>query len=179
MTQVRSEKAPLFYQLTHKEWLETVKDLTGAEVKVLYYIRSLDPFGDHKLEYSVTQMAAELGLSKGAVSKVIRRLEQKKLVELRVFSTSSHNNLECQIRTGLKIPNNIILLFQPAHSPQLNPIERVWQYIKEFLSWELFDSLEDLRNRVREILADELSTKLIASLTGRQSILSSLSVADI
>ena len=101
MAQVRSEKAPLFYQLTHKEWLETVKDLTGAEIKVLYYIRLLDPFGDRNLEYSVTQMAAELGLSKGAVSKVIGKLEQKKLVEPKVFSTTSHNNLECQIRNRL------------------------------------------------------------------------------
>ncbi|WP_442940458.1 transposase [Nostoc sp.] len=23
-----------------------------------------------------------------------------------------------------------MLLFQPAHSPELNPIEQVWQYIK-------------------------------------------------
>ena len=35
----------------------------------------------------------------------------------------------------LTIPSNIILLFQPPYSPELNPRERVWQYIKERLSW--------------------------------------------
>jgi transposase len=28
----------------------------------------------------------------------------------------------------LSVPKNIILFFQPAHSPELNPIEQVWQY---------------------------------------------------
>lgn len=49
MTNARKNKAPLFYPLTHQEWIETVKNLTGAEIKVLYYVRSLDPFGDRKL----------------------------------------------------------------------------------------------------------------------------------
>ena len=55
---------------------------------------------------------------------------------------------------SLEIPNNVILLFQPSHSPEVNPIERVWQYVKDMLSWELF-----------------------ASLTGQDSLLISLSVA--
>ena len=37
---------------------------------------------------------------------------------------------------SLEIPNNVILLFQPSHSPEVNPMERVWQYLKDFLSWE-------------------------------------------
>ena len=31
-----------------------------------------------------------------------------------------HNSL------NLSIPENIILLFQPAYSPEVNPIERLW-----------------------------------------------------
>ncbi len=31
----------------------------------------------------------------------------------------------------LKIPDNILLSFQPPYSPELNPIERVWQHIKQ------------------------------------------------
>lgn len=34
----------------------------------------------------------------------------------------------------LKVPENIILLFQPAHCPELNPIERVWQARKSLSS---------------------------------------------
>ncbi|PSO99228.1 MAG: hypothetical protein BRC53_03550 [Cyanobacteria bacterium SW_6_48_11] len=37
---------------------------------------------------------------------------------------------------SLEIPNHVILLFQPSHSPEVNPMERVWQYLKDLLSWE-------------------------------------------
>ncbi|WP_181373893.1 hypothetical protein [Nostoc commune] len=33
----------------------------------------------------------------------------------------------------LQIPENIILLFQPPHTPQVNPIERFWEEIKIYL----------------------------------------------
>jgi putative transposase len=31
----------------------------------------------------------------------------------------------------LQLPDNVVLLFQPPHSPQLNPIERLWQHLKD------------------------------------------------
>jgi hypothetical protein len=31
--------------------------------------------------------------------------------------------------SSLKIPDNILLIFQPPYSPELNPIERVWHSI--------------------------------------------------
>ena len=40
---------------------------------------------------------------------------------------------------NLNLPENVILLFQPAYSPEVNPIERLWGYIKEQLKWLRFD----------------------------------------
>ncbi len=85
-------KTPLFYRLTHDEWVETVKNLTGAEIKVLYYLRSLDPFGvkrsstegNHHLEYSITEMAKELNISKGAASKAVKKLDHIGLIEAQI-----------------------------------------------------------------------------------------------
>jgi transposase len=34
------------------------------------------------------------------------------------------------IAQTIHIPDNIVLLFQPAHSPELNPIERLWLDLK-------------------------------------------------
>jgi hypothetical protein len=31
----------------------------------------------------------------------------------------------------LKIPDNILLIFQPPYTPELNPIERIWSHIKQ------------------------------------------------
>ena len=40
--------------------------------------------------------------------------------------------------SSLKISDNILLIFQPPYSPEVNPIERVWHYIKQELSWETY-----------------------------------------
>ena len=91
---------------------------------------------------------------------------------IQVDNGSFHSSLQ------LHIPDNIILLFQPSHTPQVNPIERLWEEIKEELSWELFDNLEALKVAVEKILA-KLSQKVIASVTGWDFILEALSVSGI
>lgn len=78
----------------------------------------------------------------------------------------------------LQVPDNIILLFQPAHSPECNPIEQVWQYLKKRLRWRCLKTLDELRQFIREQLL-ALTSGTVASITGRASILEALSVAGI
>jgi hypothetical protein len=78
----------------------------------------------------------------------------------------------------IDIPENIILLFQPSHSPELNPIERVWQDIKVDLKGEVFKDLDALRAALKAVLAD-LTPDWLASVSGYDDILSALSVAGI
>ncbi|CAA9590916.1 COG3335: Transposase and inactivated derivatives [uncultured Synechococcales cyanobacterium] len=78
----------------------------------------------------------------------------------------------------LQVPRNIILMFQPPHCPELNPIEQVWQYLKRRLRWSLPATLEHLRQQLRERL-EKLTPQTVASITGRQAILDALSVARI
>jgi hypothetical protein len=63
----------------------------------------------------------------------------------------------------------VILLFQPAYSPEVNPIERLWGYIKEQLKWLRFEQIEELRAAVQKELK-KLTLEVIASLTGWQFI---------
>ncbi|BAY35826.1 putative transposase [Nostoc sp. NIES-2111] len=76
----------------------------------------------------------------------------------------------------LQVPDNIILLFQPAHSPELYPIEQVWQYIKRRLRWLLPKKLDDLRTALYAEIG-KLTKPIIASIARRQYILAALSVA--
>lgn len=56
---------------------------------------------------------------------------------LELFSQAYPNQLHiiqldngpCHQALGLAVPENIILLFQPKHCPQVNPIERLWKAI--------------------------------------------------
>ena len=44
---------------------------------------------------------------------------------------------------ALNVPANVMLAALPAYSPELNPVERVWLYLKErFLSHRLHDDYE-------------------------------------
>lgn len=73
----------------------------------------------------------------------------------------------------LRWPENIIPVFQPAHSPELNPIERVWQALKRLLRWQNCESLDQLRERITTAL-DALTPEQIISLTSYDFILEAL-----
>jgi len=78
----------------------------------------------------------------------------------------------------LQGPSNIILMFQPSHAPETNPIERVWQHFKLGLRWKLPQSLDELRLLMRSRL-EALTAGVIASIVGWDSILKALSVAGL
>ena len=48
---------------------------------------------------------------------------------------------------GLRVPANITLLHLPAYSPELNPVERLWAYLKShYLSNRAYSDYDDLFN---------------------------------
>lgn len=100
---------------------------------------------------------------------------------LRLFSESfpeelhiiQVDNAPAHISSELIVPDNVILFYQPSHCPEVNPIERLWLYLKNFLCWQSFDSLDNLRAKLYPIL-NSLSHDTIGYLTGWSWILRSL-----
>ncbi len=68
----------------------------------------------------------------------------------------------------LKVPENMHLIFLPAYSPELNPVEHVWESIRE--NWfgnEVFKSIDSVENQlVKALAALESHPEEVASLTG-------------
>ena len=75
----------------------------------------------------------------------------------------------------LIIPGNIRLIFLPPYSPELNPIERFWQYIKKDTKGKIFSGLTEMKDYIADILR-KCSKKTIASLTGFSYILDAINV---
>jgi transposase len=75
----------------------------------------------------------------------------------------------------LSVPDNITLVPPPAYSPELNPVERVWLYLRErFLSHRALDgytALPDAACRAWNALAAE--TGRLATLTAYPYLLRS------
>ena len=72
----------------------------------------------------------------------------------------------------LKIPENIELLFIPPYTPEMNPIEQIWEELREkgFRN-EVFNTLNDVVERLCDTICN-LTKDTIMSLTGREWILS-------
>ena len=68
------------------------------------------------------------------------------------------------------------LEYLPPYSPDLNPIERVWQSVKDKLSWLTVGTLDELRREL-DVVLNSLTAECIASLTGYDFILSALKKA--
>ena len=88
------------------------------------------------------------------------------------------DNNSCPLAKKLMIPANVVLLFQPPYSPDVNPVERVrvWQHLKAKLSWLNLATLDELRRKMDTIL-NSLTAECLASLTGYDFILAALKKA--
>ncbi len=49
---------------------------------------------------------------------------------------------------NLTVPDGIRLVFQPAHSPELQPAEHLWEFVDEPLADTYFKTIEDLEKVV-------------------------------
>jgi hypothetical protein len=74
------------------------------------------------------------------------------------------------VSNNLKVPPNISLVRLPPYSPELNPVERLWLYLKErFLSHRLLDDYDAI------VDAAEAAWKRLTAETGRVTSLCSYS----
>ena len=72
----------------------------------------------------------------------------------------------------LKIPPNIELVFIPPYSPELNPAEKIWRYLKDRVANKVHATLYDLSDTVVQLVKN-LSDTTIKTITAYQYYLDS------
>ncbi|MFN4278710.1 transposase [Thermosynechococcus sp.] len=50
-------------------------------------------------------------------------------------------------------PPNVIPVFQPPDTPEVNPIEQLWQHLRAALAWQFFETLDALRQKLQDVLS--------------------------
>lgn len=66
---------------------------------------------------------------------------------------------------NIEVPENIFLLRIPPYTPELNPCEQVWQYIKNRYKNQRFESMENLRDWLHQTI-NKMTSETIKSITG-------------
>ena len=71
----------------------------------------------------------------------------------------------------LKIPENIVIIHIPPYTPEMNPIEQIWEELREKgFKNELFATLEKVVLRLCDTICN-LTHETVLSITGRKWIL--------
>lgn len=81
-----------FYQLTSDEWIGAWESLKPAEIKVLYYLRTLHPFGG-ELRLKTGEVAEILGLNRSTVSRALGRLAREGWIQFQEVSIKMINSV--------------------------------------------------------------------------------------
>jgi transposase len=85
----------------------------------------------------------------------------EKFIIMQVDQASWHRSQQ------LQIPENMRLIFQPPYSPEVNPVEHIWEYLREkHFANRIFSSLDDLQEHLCNALNDLSShTDILRSMT--------------
>ncbi|MCC5632742.1 hypothetical protein LC613_34730 [Nostoc sphaeroides CHAB 2801] len=123
MTQNSSKIQGKFYPLQHEEWLKACRELTPAQKDVLYYIRTLDPYGDG-VELSVSGIARQLStenkeVHRSTVSRALKALDDKGFIDLELLKVKVKilaGGLHCCDETTVLSVGNTVASPQQARS---------------------------------------------------------------
>jgi len=75
---------------------------------------------------------------------------------------------------GLQMPDNIKLLYLPPATPEMNPIEQIWAWLRlHGFRNEVFQTLDKVVDRLCDTICS-LSPQIVKSITHRNWILSTL-----
>lgn len=65
----------------------------------------------------------------------------------------------------LNIPQNIALCFIPPYSPELNPAEKVWAFIKKKITNKAFKTLDELQSFLTKVIKENIGFERVKSIT--------------
>lgn len=137
-------------------------------------LRGVQPVGVHQQRfenlYVYGAVAPASGQSVFRVTKTMNGdrfqvfLEQFAAEHPTTLNVMLLDNSRTHTAKTLVIPSNVVLLFQPAYAPEVNPAERVWRALKDGLAWERWTCLGELHDRLLEVVGG-WSDEMLSSLT--------------
>lgn len=87
----------------------------------------------------------------------LHRPEQLKIV---IIDNAGFHSLK-----EYKLPDNIRLIRIPPYSPELNPSEKIWAYIKQYYKNKVFESMDHLKDWLANFIVNNILPEIVKSIT--------------
>jgi len=97
----------------------------------------------------------------------LKQLSEHKPKELKIVVI---DNAGFHSTKNMKIPENIKLLRIPPYSPELNPCEQIWAYIKKRFKNRVYENLENLKQWLKKFV-ENMSQEIIKSIVSNHHYL--------
>lgn len=102
------------------------------------------------------------GVSKEFFIKYLEDFSQTNPNELKIIVI---DNASFHSTKDIELPKNIMLLPIPPFYPELNPAEKMWQWMKDKIAMKIYDNLETLEDKIEQ-LVEKAENQIIKSITG-------------
>jgi transposase len=136
--------------------------------------KGLKPIGKYKHSYQSKWLWGSFSLITGESFCMLTDNVCKDLFVKYLADFSEYNPRELKIilidnasfhsTKDIELPNNIVLLPIPPYCPELNPAERVWQWMKDKMAMKIYDTLETLEQKIEKLI-ESLQNQTTISLT--------------
>jgi transposase len=102
------------------------------------------------------------GVYKDLFIKYLEDFSRHKPEELKIIVI---DNASFHSTKDIVLPENIVLMPIPPYCPELNPAEKVWQWMKDKIAMKIYDTLDVLENKIDDLIND-LEGELVKSIIG-------------
>ena len=124
--------------------------------KNTYLYGSFSPLNGDSFVYEIEGTSSEI------FYEYLKAFSLHKPLELKIIII---DNAGFHSLTKYDIPSNIKLIRIPAYSPELNPSEKIWAYIKQFYKNRVFENLENVKTWLHHFIKHNLNPEIIKSIT--------------
>ncbi len=124
--------------------------------KNTYLYGSFSPINGDSFVYEIEGTTSEI------FYKYIKAFSEYKPDEFKIIII---DNAGFHSLSKYNIPKNIGLIRIPPYSPELNPSEKIWGYIKQFYKNRVFENLENVKTWLYNFIRNKLPKDKILSIT--------------
>ena len=124
--------------------------------KNTYLYGSFSPINGDSFVYEIEGTTSEMFYS------YISEFSKYKPEELKIIVI---DNAGFHSLSKYKIPDNIKFIRIPPYSPELNPSEKIWAYIKQFYKNKVFGNINNVKDWLANFIINKLTPDAILSIT--------------